>query len=321
MGFPATRRRTISRYVTSNVISSISFQKAYRRLAIQHHPDKNPGNEEAASVKFKEIAAAYEVLSDPEKRSQFDRFGDVDSGNGGFGGQGGFNMHEVDPFEIFQAFFGGAGVHPDMFGHMGGAHFGNFGGPGVRFRMGGHHHHQRPRNNASAAIQLEVKLEDLFKGSIIRANNEELSIRQGMKEGDRIKGQRAEYVIHQAVHPKFARKGDHLEYTAIVSFFEWFMNGKSNYRLSHLDGNTLTVNLRPFTETLLSASAIIKGKGMPVAGGVCGDLLVFSSFLSKSDRESLRALMKAVGTVLMFMMVMWNPSLLFLLLMLKPLFT
>ncbi len=274
-------------------------------------------------MKFKEIAAAYEVLSDPDKRSQYDRFGDVDAGNGGFGGGGGFNVDEVDPFEIFQAFFGGPGVHGDLFGNMGfgggGVHFGHFGGPNMRFRMGGHRH--RPRHAGSPAVQLEVKLEDLYKGSKLRVNNEEIEIRKGMKEGDRIRGERAEFVVHEAPHSKFTRKGDHLEYTAVVSFFEWLFNGKSNYRLVHLDGNALTVHLRPFTETLLGASAIIKGKGMPVTGTVSGDLLVFSSFLTKSDRESLKALGKAVGTVLMFMMIMWNPSLLFLVLMLKPLFT
>ncbi len=262
------------------------------------------------------------MLSDADKRSRYDRFGDVDAGNGGFGGGGGgFNMDEVDPFEIFQAFFGGAGGHPDLFGHFGGGgvHFGNFGGPGMRFRMGGNHH--RPRHAGSPAVQLEVKLEDLYKGSKVRVNNEEIEIRRGMKEGDRIRGERAEFVVHEAPHAKFTRKGDHLEYTAVVSFFEWLLNGKTNYRLVHLDGSAMTVNLRPFTETLQGASAIIKGRGMPVTGTVFGDLLVFSSFLSKSDRESAKAFLKAIGTVLMFMMIMWNPSLLFLLLMLKPLFT
>jgi DnaJ-class molecular chaperone len=298
------------------------IKKAYRRLAIQHHPDKNPGNEEAASIKFKEIAAAYEVLSDPEKRSRYDRFGDVDSGNSGFGGGGGFNVDEVDPFEIFQAFFGGHGIHPDLFGHGfggGGIHFAHFGGPGMRHRMGGHHN--RARHAGSPAIQLEIKLEDLYKGSTVRVNNEDIEIRKGMKEGDRIKGQRSDYVIREAAHPLFSRKGDHLEYIAVVSFLDWLLNGKVNFKLTHLDGSCLTVNLRPFTETFLAASAIVRGKGMPVTAGVCGDLLVYSSFLSKSDRESVKALFKAIGTVLMFIMVMWNPSLLFLVLMLKPLFT
>jgi DnaJ-class molecular chaperone len=301
------------------------IKKAYRRLAIQHHPDKNPGNEETASVKFKEIAAAYEVLSDPNKRSQYDRFGDVDSDNGGLGrgGAGGFHMDEVDPFEIFQAFFGGAGVHPDMFGHMGfgggGIHFAHFGGPGMRHRMGRQQH--QPQHTRGSAIQVEIKLEDLYKGSKLRVSNDEIEIRKGMKEGDRVKGERNEYIIKEASHPLFTRKGDHLEYTAVVSFFEWLLNGKPNFKLTHLDGSTIAVNLLPFTETLLAPSAIVKGKGMPVAGVLFGDLMVYSSFLTKNDRESIKGLVKAFGTIIMFMMIMWNPSLLFLVLLLKPLFT
>ncbi len=262
------------------------------------------------------------MLSDPDKRSQYDRFGDYDGGQGG-GGQGGFPMHEVDPFEIFQAFFGGVGAQGDIFGNMGfgggGFHFGHgFGGPGMHFRMGGNH---RRRAHTSTVVRLEVKLEDLFKGGKKRVNNEEIEIVKGMKDGDRIKGQMTEYVIQQVPHDSFTRKGDHLEYTAVVSFAEWMLTGKTNHRMTHLDGSTISVNLRPFTQTLLAASAIVKGKGMPVTGTLCGDLFVFSSFLTKADRESGKALLKAFGTVLMFIMIMWNPSLLFLFLLLKPLFT
>lgn len=77
------------------------IKKAYRRLAREHHPDANPGNLEAES-RFKEIAVAYEILSDPEKRDRFDRFGDADTASLSdmFGGGLG---------DIFQAFFGGRG--------------------------------------------------------------------------------------------------------------------------------------------------------------------------------------------------------------------
>lgn len=78
------------------------IKKAYRRLAREHHPDANQGDV-AAETRFKEIALAYEVLSDPDKRAHYDRFGD--SSMGGMGGAGG------DPFggvgDIFDAFFGG----------------------------------------------------------------------------------------------------------------------------------------------------------------------------------------------------------------------
>ena len=92
------------------------LKKAYRKVAMQHHPDRNPGDK-AAEEKFKEAAEAYEVLSDPQKKSQYDRFGHAGVGNnrgGGFGGGGGMNMDDIfsqfgDVFgdDIFGSFFGG----------------------------------------------------------------------------------------------------------------------------------------------------------------------------------------------------------------------
>lgn len=71
--------------------SAEEIKKAYRQMAIKHHPDKNPGDK-AAEEKFKEAAAAYEILSDPEKKAKYDRFGH--NAPGGFGpGGGGFPTH------------------------------------------------------------------------------------------------------------------------------------------------------------------------------------------------------------------------------------
>jgi molecular chaperone DnaJ len=74
--------------------SADEIKKAYRKVAIQYHPDKNPGNKEAEE-KFKEAAEAYEVLSSQEKRAQYDRFGHAKVGNGGYGGQGHMNMDDI----------------------------------------------------------------------------------------------------------------------------------------------------------------------------------------------------------------------------------
>jgi molecular chaperone DnaJ len=88
------------------------IKKAYRKMAMQFHPDKNPGNKEAEE-KFKEAAAAYDILSNSEKRAQYDRFGHAAFQNGGRGGGGqGFqNMDDIfSSFgDIFGDFFGGAG--------------------------------------------------------------------------------------------------------------------------------------------------------------------------------------------------------------------
>ena len=100
------------------------IKKAYRKIAIKYHPDRNPGNKEAEE-KFKEAAEAYSVLSDKQKRQQYDQFGfdgpNMGGGFGGFGGAGGFSMDDI--FSMFGDVFGGRG------GFSG---FGGFGGGGAQ---------------------------------------------------------------------------------------------------------------------------------------------------------------------------------------------
>ena len=103
--------------------SEDDIKKAYRKLAIKYHPDRNPGNKEAEE-KFKECAEAYDVLHDPQKRQQYDQFGfnaPGGDGFGGFGGGGGFSMDDI--FSMFGDVFGG---------HGGG--FSGFGGGGRQQR-------------------------------------------------------------------------------------------------------------------------------------------------------------------------------------------
>ena len=97
------------------------IKKAYRKLAIKHHPDKNP-HDKSAEEKFKELGEAYEVLSDPQSRAAYDQYGHkafdprARAGAGGFArGGGGFH----DPTDIFREVFGGSSIFEDLFGGMG----------------------------------------------------------------------------------------------------------------------------------------------------------------------------------------------------------
>ena len=125
-----------------------TIKKAYRKLAMKYHPDRNPDNKEAEE-KFKEIGEAYEVLSDADKRAAYDRMGHDAFKNGGMGGPGGGGFGGfTDPMDIFAQMFGG----------MGG--FGGFGGFG-----GGRRQQADPRQpGADLRFDLDITLEEAAHG-------------------------------------------------------------------------------------------------------------------------------------------------------------
>ncbi|MEJ4087618.1 molecular chaperone DnaJ [Galbibacter orientalis] len=127
--------------------SAAEIKKAYRKKAIQHHPDKNPGDTKAEEM-FKKAAEAYEVLSDPNKKQHYDQYGHAAfDGAGGFGGGSG-HMNMDDIFSQFGDIFGGA------FGGGGGfSGFGGFGGGG-RARVKG----------SNLRIRVKLTLEEIANG-------------------------------------------------------------------------------------------------------------------------------------------------------------
>jgi molecular chaperone DnaJ len=120
------------------------IKKAYRKVAIQFHPDKNPGNKEAEE-KFKEAAEAYEVLSDADKRAQYDKYGHSRPGQGGYGGH---HMNMEDIFSQFGDIFGGGSPFESFFGGGGG---GSRGG-------------RRQRKGSNLRIKLKLNLEEIANG-------------------------------------------------------------------------------------------------------------------------------------------------------------
>jgi len=128
--------------------STDEIKKAYRKVAMQFHPDRNPGDK-AAEEKFKEAAEAYEVLSDPDKKAQYDRFGHAGMGNSGSRGFGG-SMNTEDIFSQFGDIFG-----EDVFGSF-------FGGGGRSSRGGG-----RSRGVKGSSLRIKVKLnyEEIANGT------------------------------------------------------------------------------------------------------------------------------------------------------------
>ncbi len=128
--------------------SEDDIKRAFRKLAKQYHPDinKEPGAEE----KFKEIGEAYAVLSDPQKRSQYDQFGHA-AFDGGAGGFGGFNASDIDLGEILRAAFGDS--------------FGGFGGFSDFFGGGGRSSNTRARKGRDTLLRVDLTFEEAVFGS------------------------------------------------------------------------------------------------------------------------------------------------------------
>ncbi|MCL9820320.1 J domain-containing protein [Helicobacter sp. 14348-15] len=199
--------------VSSNATSE-EIKKAYRRLARKYHPDIN--KEKDAEEKFKEINAAYEILSDEKKRKQYDQFGDSM-----FGGQ---NFHDfargqgnVDLDDILSQIFGGGGFS------QGAGNFGGFSGFGGFGGFGGFNQKSQPNLDITAQITIPFSTAILGGKHNVSLQNQNFDVKipAGIKNGETIRlrgrgntmgNQSGDILLKVSVapHPQYTQEGDNL---------------------------------------------------------------------------------------------------------------
>ncbi len=274
--------------------SQDEIKKAYRKLALKYHPDKNPGDK-AAEDKFKEASEANEVLGDPEKRKKYDEVGanwkyyeqmgrqrqqQHATGGFGFGSGGGFS-------DFFESFFGSGFEH--IFGQQG-------------QRQG-----QRRSKGRDLTGNLTISLEDAYHGTSRRINvgesKFEMKIAPGVEDGEKLRmrgkggqgvggGPSGDVIIklHVLKHPVFKRDGQNLIMDQNVDFITLLLGGK--IRIQTMSG-AIDLALKPGTQN--GAKMRLKGKGMPLKGkkGEYGDLVVvINAILPKTLTDEQRSLLE-----------------------------
>jgi molecular chaperone DnaJ len=292
--------------VTSDASSS-EIKKAYRKLAKDLHPDKNPGNAQAEQ-RFKEISEAYSVLSDDEQRKEYDSIRAMSHGGarftaGGNGQAGGFSADDV-----FSGFFsrqsggrtaGGGGGNVNMDDLLSGL-FTNSGGGG------GFGATRAPSKGADVEATTSLTFRQAVDGDTVtlrRADGSTVTTRvpAGVKDGQKIrlrgKGNSGpagsgDLILTVAVesHPLFGRSGDDLTVTVPVTFVEAVLGGQ--VPVPTFDGTSVTVKLAPGTPS--GRVLRVKGKGVRRKDGTSGDLLVTVSIsvpqkLDSAAREAVEA--------------------------------
>lgn len=291
--------------------SEEDMKKAYRKLALKWHPDRNPENKAKAEEKFKEIAEAYEVLSDPQKRQIYDKFGEEGIKNGATGMPGGASWHYTPSSaeDIFQQFFAGADPFDGLFGgSTSGAGFGvripTFGGVPLAGGMRGMGMGSTPpkrRKPQPIVKPVQCTLEELYKGTVKKMKISrtlidqssmnritvseilEIQVKPGWKKGTKItfaeKGNEEPgmvpadvvFMLEEKAHPTFTREGQDLVYTHEVSLVDALCGFQIN--LTHVDGQPRSYELRDPVDP--NRSKIIRGEGMPNSKTqIKGDMII-----------------------------------------------
>lgn len=273
--------------------SQDEIKKAFRKLAVKYHPDKNPGDK-AAEEKFKEITEAYEVLGKEDSRRKYDELGAnwKQYENAGFGGGGGFQGFGGQGFsasgfsEFFDRFFGGHGGSFN-FGDMGG--FGNFGGRRGR---------SRAMRGQDVSASLNLTLREAYSGSqrLINVGSQtiKVSIKPGVKDGQtlRVKGKGAQGVnggengdllmkISIAKDAEYQRSDDDLIKNINVDIYTAILGGK--VAVETMKG-TVNVPIKPQTQN--NSVLRLKGLGMPHYGQEGEGVLLLKVQLSLPEKFS-----------------------------------
>jgi curved DNA-binding protein len=270
------------------------IKKAFRKLAREHHPDKNAGNKES-EAKFKEISEAYEVLSDPEKRKKYDQLGSRYKDYERSGGRADdFNWQEWAANQGAGGGFGGGaggGFSGDQFGGMSdffkNVFGGNFSGGGG-FGGGGARRTARASRGADVQANAEISLEEAFKGTsrLVQVGDHKLEVKfkPGITDGQTMKisgkgmpgsggGPAGDLLISVTVEHtnEFERRGDDLFADLPISIYTAVLGGTAT--ISTFRGK---LNVKIPAETQQSHLLRLKGQGMPHYGktGSHGDLYV-----------------------------------------------
>ena len=240
--------------ITKNATEA-EIKKAYRKLALQYHPDRNKGKD--TEGKFKEVTKAYEVLSDPQKKQTYDQFGhaafEQGAGQGPFGGAGGpFGGAQSGPFSYTYSTGGDGGAGFD---------FGGFNDPFEIFEQffGGASPFGRQRRQAySLTIDFLEAVHGTTKKVSIEGRSQTIKIPAGVGEGSRIRF--GDYDVVVAVNPdkKFEREGFDIIGTKEISFAEAALGGEVN--IETVDGD---LKMRIPSGTQSGTAIRLRGKGVP----------------------------------------------------------
>lgn len=246
--------------------TAAELKSAYRKLALQYHPDRNKAKD--AEAKFKEINEAYEVLSNADKKAKYDQFGhaafDPSAGFGGFGGQG--QAYRQGPFTYT---YSGGGFE-DLFGQSGGFNdpfsvFESFFGGTNPF---GSAYARKP--HYSLSISFNESYRGITKSFVHQGKEYTVKIPPGADDGTRIRYSEFDVTINVAADKSFRREGDNLFVYHEIPFTLAILGGETTIPTPE---KPLTIKIRPGTQP--STTVRLVGKGMPhLRGGGQGDLYI-----------------------------------------------